>query len=159
MEKYFFDDNKYIMLIIIAIIFLVLFAVVITSLYQAICGDYKVILLFVLALCSTTLYFLLFFSILKEKYSSIEFDNQKKYLTLYAKYSEKLKVPYEQIKLIKFNVGACIRGIYFTKIEIFTDYARYKITLIKAIKRNDGLIKELLDLLKIEYHNTIILLP
>ena len=159
MNKYFYDDNKYILLIIIAIMFLALFIVVITTLFQAICGSYKVIVLFVFALCLATLYLLLFFSVLKEKYSSIEFDNQEKYITLYAKYAEKLKIPYEQIKLIKFSIGACIKSVYFTKIEIFTDYTRYKITIKKCIHKTNTLIKELSDILPLEYHNTIFLLP
>ena len=160
MNKYFYDDNKYILLIIIAVMFLLLFVIAITILYQVICcGVFNVIVLFVFALCLATLYFLLFLSVLKEKYSSIEFDNEGKYITLYGKYTEKLKIPYEQIKLIKFSRGACIRYIYFTKIEIFTDYARYKITLKKDIHNTNPLIKELQDILPLKYHNTILLLP
>lgn len=159
-NKYFYKTNKFLLLSVIFIMLLVCLLIFFSFVLGLNSRDSMQIFFAVILLPFIIWYSLLFFSVLKERFSGIEFDNEEKVVRLFKKYGDTEVIPFKQISLVKFSVGACIRFVYYTKIEIFTNNnQRQKITILKSIARNNELIQILSSQLEIKHEVTFLLLP
>lgn len=161
MEKYSFESNKTKLLFIVTVMFAICVFCLKILLFQN-PNETNAIQTFInlLLIPFTIWYVILFFSILKEKFSGIEFDNTEKKVLLYSSGNGTLTIPFDNIKLINFQVGQCIRFVSYTKIGIYTnDNKYYKITILKTIAKGMELYNKLSSQLNTKYGYTFLLMP
>ena len=102
----------------------------------------------------------LFISILLEKYSKIEFNNAEQSVKFYNSYKNVVKIPFSQIKLVKFQLGQCVKDEYYTKVCVYTTNNKYyKITIPGALHTNDYAFSQISSIVKFKETNTFLLLP
>jgi hypothetical protein len=162
MEKFNFKTNKIKLLFIIAIMFCICVLVFITfgSSWLQEGRKFDTGFFAVLVIPFAVWYLILFLSVMKEEYSEVEFDGVNNTISVFRKNGAKTVIPFENVKLVKFETGSCVRYVFNTKISIYTNNNQcYKLTIPNEIRAKDSVITKLSGQINICHRLTFLLMP